>query len=109
MDYDHEEEFLHEITSPLPPSAFLGPKCALWDCPRPAQGGRCPDYCNILHADNAQTEGMPGMRPVILQKGIDLNNNFLVFVHSAKTHGKNVGVPECEGEATTKSPGNAIG
>lgn len=24
-----------QIITP-PPSAFLGPKCALWDCPRPA-------------------------------------------------------------------------
>ena len=30
----------------LPPSAFLGPKCALWDFPRPAQG---LDWCQDYH------------------------------------------------------------
>lgn len=36
------DDGMHHISSYLlnmcpPPSAFLGPKCALWDCPRPAQ------------------------------------------------------------------------
>lgn len=41
-----------------PPSAFLGPKCALWDCPRPAQGSEwCQDYCSSFHASLALNEG----------------------------------------------------
>lgn len=106
-DHNQGEAFLPEVTGPPPPSAFLGPKCALWDCPRPAQGGCCPDYCSTLHAGNAQTEGMPGMKPVVRPKGIELNDNLLVAALSAKTQGKNVGVPECEGAATTKAPWNA--
>lgn len=98
-----------------PPSAFLGPKCALWDCPRPAQGwcaerpaqGWCPDYCSSLHAAIAQNEGRPGMTPVIRPKGIELKDNLLFAALSAKTLGKDVGVPECEGAATAKSPWNA--
>lgn len=98
-----------------PPAAFLGPKCALWDCPRPAQGwcperpaqGWCPDYCSSLHAAIAQSEGRPGMTPVIRPKGIELKDNLLFAALSAKAHGKDVGVPECEGAATAKSPWNA--
>ncbi|GJS90065.1 transcription factor VOZ1-like protein isoform X1 [Tanacetum coccineum] len=202
------EENLLEITGPPPPSAFLGPKCALWYCPRLAQGGWCPDYCRRLHAGNAQTEGMSGMIPIqwvticsnasynifmmmddrLLDeedeatsgltplkadidpnetgqsaslykdligqynidtsgvatilikhaqggwcpdycsslhvvnaqtegmsgmipverlKSIELNDNLLISALSAKTQGKNVGVPECEGAATAKSPWNA--
>nr|GEW52257.1 transcription factor VOZ1-like isoform X1 [Tanacetum cinerariifolium] len=107
LDFNQVEENLPEITVPPPPSAFLGPKCALWDCPRPAQGGWCTDYCSSLHAGNAQTEGMSGMIPVVRPKGIDLNDNLLIAALSAKTQGKSVGVPECEGAATTKSPWNA--
>ncbi|GKB68584.1 transcription factor VOZ1-like protein isoform X1, partial [Tanacetum coccineum] len=101
------EENLPEITGPPPPSTFLGPKCALWDCPMPAQGGWSPDYCSSLHAGNAQTKGMSGMISAEHPKGIDLNDNLLVVALSAKTQGKNVGVPECEGATTTKSPWNA--
>ncbi|GKD46985.1 reactive intermediate deaminase A, chloroplastic-like protein [Tanacetum coccineum] len=103
------EENLPEITGPPPPSVFLGPKCALWDCPMPAQGGWSLDYYSSLHAGNAQTEGMSGMISAEHLKGIDLNDNLLVVALSAKTQGKNVGVPECEGAATTKSPWNAPG
>lgn len=98
-----------------PPSAFLGPKCALWDCPRPAQGwcsdrpvqGWFPDYCSSLHAAIAQNEGRFGMTPVIRPKGIELKDTLLFAALSAKTQGKDVGVPECEGAATAKSPWNA--
>ncbi|KAH8479604.1 hypothetical protein H0E87_000171 [Populus deltoides] len=64
-----------------PPSAFMGPKCALWDCTRPAQGAEwCEDYCSSFHATLALNEGPPG---------------------------KNVGIPQCEGAAVMKSPWNA--
>jgi hypothetical protein len=34
------------------PSAFLKPKCALWDCPRPDVGSeRWHDYCSMYHVD----------------------------------------------------------
>ncbi|KAI3741684.1 hypothetical protein L1987_59358 [Smallanthus sonchifolius] len=98
-----------------PPSAFLGPKCALWDCPRPAQGWWserpvqwwCTSYCSSPHAVVAQNEGQPGMTPVIWPKGIELKDNLLFAAFSAKAQGKNVGVPVCEVAATTKSPWNA--
>lgn len=98
-----------------PPYAFLGPKCALWDCPRPAQGwcsdrpvqGWFSDYCSSLHAAIAQNEGRFGMTPVIRPKGIELKDTLLFAALSAKTQGKDVGVPECEGAATAKSPWNA--
>ncbi|KAL8192104.1 hypothetical protein R6Q57_028053 [Mikania cordata] len=98
-----------------PPSAFLGPKCGLWDCPRPTQGSRserpvqwwCTSYCSSLHAVVAHNEGQPGMTPVIRPKGIELKDNLLFAALSAKADGKNVGVPECEGAATAKSPWNA--
>lgn len=100
-----------------PPSAFLGPKCALWDCPRPAQGwcndrpvqGWFPDYCSGLHAATAQSEGQFGMAPVLRPKGIELKDSLLFDALSAKSQGKDVGVPECEGAATAKSPWNAPG
>ncbi|CAI9292766.1 unnamed protein product [Lactuca saligna] len=98
-----------------PPSAFLGPKCALWDCPRPVQGWCseravqwwCANYCSGLHATIAQNEGQPGMTPVIRPKGIELKDNLLFAALCAKAQGKTVGVPECEGAATAKSPWNA--
>ncbi|XP_076901763.1 transcription factor VOZ1-like isoform X2 [Bidens hawaiensis] len=102
------------IISP-PPFAFLGPKCALWDCPRPAQGwcadrppqGWFPDYCSGLHAATAQSEGQFGMTPVLRPKGIELKDSLLFEALSAKSQGKDVGVPECQGAATAKSPWNA--
>ncbi|PWA34637.1 vascular plant one zinc finger protein [Artemisia annua] len=116
-----EDASLNQMTGYLPtisppPSAFLGPKCALWDCPRPAQGwcadsrpvqGWFPDYCSSLHAAIAQNEGRFGMTPVIRPKGIELKDTLLFAALSAKTQGKDVGVPECEGAATAKSPWNA--
>ncbi|CAH1448517.1 unnamed protein product [Lactuca virosa] len=114
------EDALPQITTYLPnicppPSAFLGPKCALWDCPRPAQGWCseravqwwCTNYCSGLHATIAQNEGQPGMTPVIRPKGIELKDNLLFAALCAKAQGKTVGVPECEGAATAKSPWNA--
>nr|XP_010916038.1 transcription factor VOZ1 isoform X1 [Elaeis guineensis] len=91
-----------------PPSAFLMPKCALWDCPRPAQGSEWyQDYCSSFHATLALHEGPPGMTPVLRPGGIDLKDGPLFAALTAKTQGKNVGIPECEGAATAKSPWNA--
>lgn len=93
-----------------PPSAFLGPKCALWDCPRPAQGmDWCEDYCSSFHAALALNEGPPGMGPVLRPGGIGLKDGLLFAALSAKSQGKDVGIPECEGAATAKSPWNAPG
>lgn len=93
-----------------PPSAFMGPKCALWDCTRPAQGSECyNDYCSNFHASLALNEGPPGMTPVLRPRGIGLKDNLLFNALSAKTQGKNVGIPQCEGAASTKSPWNATG
>eukprot|EP00268_Persea_americana_P043484 TRINITY_DN4371_c0_g1_i2.p1 TRINITY_DN4371_c0_g1~~TRINITY_DN4371_c0_g1_i2.p1 ORF type:complete len:558 (+),score=110.51 TRINITY_DN4371_c0_g1_i2:107-1780(+) len=107
------EDGISHISSLLPrvcppPSAFLGPKCALWDCPRPAQGSEwCQDYCSSFHANLAVNEGPPGMTPVLRPGGIDLKDGPLFAALTAKTQGKDVGIPECEGAATTKSPWNA--
>ncbi|KAJ0233715.1 Transcription factor VOZ1 [Hirschfeldia incana] len=91
-----------------PPSAFLGPKCALWDCPRPAQGFNWfQDYCSSFHAALAFNEGPPGMNPVVRPGGIGLKDGLLFAALSAKAGGKDVGIPECEGAATAKSPWNA--
>ncbi|RRT34193.1 hypothetical protein B296_00053653 [Ensete ventricosum] len=91
-----------------PPSAFLRPKCALWDCPRPARGSEWfEDYCSSFHATLALNEGPPGMTPVLRPGGIDLKDGPLFAALTAKTQGKNVGIPECEGAATNKSPWNA--
>nr|XP_029121030.1 transcription factor VOZ1 isoform X2 [Elaeis guineensis] len=90
-----------------PPSAFLGPKCALWDCPRPAQGSEwCQDYCSSFHATLALNEGPPGMAPVLRPGGVDLKDSPLFAALCAKTQGKNVGILVCEGAATAKSPWN---
>ncbi|GLT80901.1 hypothetical protein SLA2020_523120 [Shorea laevis] len=92
----------------LPPSAFLGPKCALWDCPRPAQGlDWFQDYCSGFHAELALSEGPPGMAPIVRPTGIGLKDGLLFAALSAKAEGKDVGIPECEGAATAKSPWNA--
>lgn len=94
-----------------PPSAFLGPKCALWDCPRPALGldwcQKSDDYCSIYHSGLAPSEGYPGRLPVVRPGGIGLKDNLLFAALGAKAQGKDVGIPECEGAATTKSPWNA--
>ncbi|XBI19248.1 hypothetical protein VPH35_060822 [Triticum aestivum] len=105
--------FLHMsdlLTTMSPaPASFLRPKCALWDCPRPAQGSESwQDYCSMYHAELAvKEEGPPGTMPVIRPRGIDLKDGPLFAALSAKIQGKHVGVPVCEGAATTKSPWNA--
>uniref|UniRef100_A0A0D9V5R2 Transcription factor VOZ1 n=1 Tax=Leersia perrieri TaxID=77586 RepID=A0A0D9V5R2_9ORYZ len=107
------DAFLHMsdlLTTMSPaPTAFLRPKCALWDCPRPAQGSeRWQDYCSMYHADLAvKEEGPPGTMPVIRPRGIDLKDGPLFAALSAKIQGKHVGIPVCEGAATAKSPWNA--
>ncbi|KAG6489981.1 hypothetical protein ZIOFF_051263 [Zingiber officinale] len=59
----------------LPPSAFLRPKYALWDCPRPAHASKwCQDCCRRFHAGRAINEGAPGMAPVLHRGGIDLKD-----------------------------------
>ncbi|CAH2034194.1 unnamed protein product [Thlaspi arvense] len=102
----HISSFIPTICPP--PSAFLGPKCALWDCPRPAQGfDWFQDYCSSFHAALAFNEGPPGMNPVVRPGGIGLKDGLLFAALSAKAGGKDVGIPECEGAATAKSPWNA--
>lgn len=113
FDPEVEEETIPEFQGPcpgisLPPEAFLGPKCALWDCPRPAQRSDwCQDYCSNFHGIVALNEGPPGMGPVLRPGGIDLKDGLLFAALDAKTMGKAVGIPECEGAATAKSPWNA--
>lgn len=93
-----------------PPSAFLAPKCALWDCFRPAQGLQwCQDYCCSGHELLAKNEGLPGMTPILRPGGIDVKDGPLFAAVLAKTQGKEVGIPKCEGAASTKSPWNAPG
>jgi hypothetical protein len=107
-DGTHMSDLLPTICPP--PSAFLRPKCALWDCPRPAQASEwCRDYCSTFHASLAMNECPPGMTPVIRPGGIDLKDSPLFAALSAKIQGKNVGIPVCEGAATAKSPWNAPG
>ncbi|KAK1368743.1 Transcription factor like [Heracleum sosnowskyi] len=89
-----------------PPSAFLGPKCALWDCPRPVLGWN-QDYCSTFHGDLAPNEGRPGMTPVLRPGGIGLKDNLLFSALKAKIEGKDVGVPDCEGAASARCPWNA--
>lgn len=104
----HFQEMLPMICPP--PSAFLRQKCALWDCPRPTQGlDWCQDYCSSFHATLAFNEGLLGMIPVLRPGGIDLKDGPLFASLAAKAHGKDVGIPQCEGAATTKSPWNAPG
>lgn len=93
-----------------PPSAFRGPKCALWDCFRPAQGLEgCQDYCSSCHELLANNEGLPGMTPILRPYGIDVKDGPLFAAVLAKTQGKEVGIPKCEGAASTKAPWNASG
>lgn len=91
-----------------PPSAFLGPKCALWDCARPAQLSEgCKNYCSTFHAELAVKECPPGTAPVLRPGGIGLKDGPLFAALRAKIEGNDVGIPECEGAATAKSPWNA--
>ncbi|OAY65408.1 Transcription factor VOZ1 [Ananas comosus] len=85
--FPHMSDLLATICPP--PSAFLGPKCALWDCPRPAQGSEwCQDYCISLHATLALNEGHPGMAPVIRPGGIDLKDGPLLPLLLQKHEGR---------------------
>uniref|UniRef100_A0A1J3CJM6 Transcription factor VOZ2 n=1 Tax=Noccaea caerulescens TaxID=107243 RepID=A0A1J3CJM6_NOCCA len=111
---DVSEEFANyaEFSTPssirVPPSAFLGPKCALWDCTRPAQGSDWYlHYCSDYHGNLALSEGSPGTTPVLRPGGISLKDNLLIDALRAKTHDKNVGIPVCEGAVNTKCPWNA--
>lgn len=99
-------EVLPDISPP--PAAFLGPKCALWDCSRPAQGSKwCQDYCSSSHAVLALNEGLPGITPVLRPGGVDVKDGPLFSALNLKTKGKEVGIPNCEGAAFTKCPWNA--
>ena len=93
-----------------PPAAFLGPKCALWDCSRPAQGSRmCQDYCSSCHAVLALNEGLPGVTPVLRPGGIEVKDGTLFAALNLKAQGKEVGIPDCEGATFKKCPWNAAG
>jgi hypothetical protein len=67
------------------------------------------DYCSNFHATLALSEGANGQSPVVRPGGIDLKDGPLFSSLSAKSHVKAVGIPECEGAATSKSPWNAHG
>ncbi|KAL1567399.1 Transcription factor voz1 [Salvia divinorum] len=101
----------YQPTTHPPPCAFLGAKCALWDCPRPALylgWFQEPDeYCSVYHAGLAPGEGYPGRAPIVRPGGIGLKDNLFFAALGTKAQGKDVGIPECEGAATTKSPWNA--
>ncbi|CAN0896769.1 Transcription factor VOZ1 [Linum grandiflorum] len=92
-----------------PPAAFMGPKCALWDCTRPAQGSESSsmDYCCSLHREAAVSDGGPGRPPTVRPKGIGMKDNFLFDALTARIQGKEVGIPQCVGAASTRSPWNA--
>ncbi|KAH7423103.1 hypothetical protein KP509_12G039200 [Ceratopteris richardii] len=101
-----DETFSMVVSPPL--AAFLGPKCALWDCPRPAvRSDWLLDYCSTFHATLALSEGAGGRSPVVRPGGIDLKDGPLFSSLLAKSQNKAVGIPECEGAATSKSPWNA--
>ncbi|CAF2093876.1 hypothetical protein HID58_016995 [Brassica napus] len=108
LDVPDESEFTTPPSVRVPPSAFLGPKCALWDCTRPAHGSDWyMDYCSDYHGNLALTEDSPGTAPVLRPGGISLKDNLLIDALRAKTLGKNVGIPVCEGAVNTKCPWNA--
>lgn len=90
-----------------PPSAFLGPKCALWDCARPAQASEfCKNYCSVFHAELAVKECPPGTSPILRPGGIGLKDGPLFVALKSKLEGKDVGIPECLGAASARSPWN---
>lgn len=108
LDVSDESEFTTPSSVRVPPSAFLGPKCALWDCTRPAHGSDWyMDYCSDYHGNLALNEDSPGTAPVLRPGGISLKDNLLIDALRAKTLGKNVGIPVCEGAVNTKCPWNA--
>lgn len=93
-----------------PASAFFGPKCALWDCVRPAKGSTfCQDYCSSFHGTLALNEGLVGKIPVLRPCGIGMKDSPLFSALKLKIQGKEVGIPECEGASSTKCPWNATG
>uniref|UniRef100_A0A7N0TK32 Transcription factor VOZ1 n=1 Tax=Kalanchoe fedtschenkoi TaxID=63787 RepID=A0A7N0TK32_KALFE len=106
------ENVLHDFTGFLPaivqppPAAFLGSKCALWDCPRPPQTFD-QDYCNDIHARLALNEGAAGTSPVLRPGGISLKDSILFDALKAKIQGKEVGIPQCDGAVSARSPWNA--
>ncbi|KAI9112597.1 hypothetical protein K1719_016520 [Acacia pycnantha] len=65
------------------------------------------DYCSGFHAALALNKGPPGTAPVLRPGGIGLKDNLLFAALHSKAQGRDVGIPECEGAATTKSPWNA--
>ncbi|GAB2274759.1 hypothetical protein Dimus_009532 [Dionaea muscipula] len=90
------------------PSAFLGQKCALWDCLRPALGPEWSnDYCSTFHAHLAMQDSPPGLAPILRPGGIGVKDGLLFTALKAKTQGKDVGIPECGGAAMAKSPWKA--
>ena len=116
VDINPNKGFIKETQSSKPsyvsppPSAFMGPKCALWDCTRPAQGSESSmEYCCSLHCDAAVSDGGPGRPPTVRPKGIRMKDNFLFDALTAKIQGKEVGIPQCVGAASTRSPWNAPG
>ena len=77
---------------------------------RPAQGVEwCQNYCSSCHELLANNEGLPGMTPILRPGGIGVKDGPLFDAVLAKTQGKEVGIPSCEGAASTKSPWNAPG
>ncbi|CAM8880274.1 unnamed protein product [Rhodiola kirilowii] len=88
------------------PAAFLGSKCALWDCPRPSST-YAQDYCSNFHAQLALQEGAAGVGPVCRPGGISLKDSILFDALKGKIQGKEVGIPECIGAVSAKSPWNA--
>ncbi|ONK55528.1 uncharacterized protein A4U43_UnF2010 [Asparagus officinalis] len=101
QDLSHITDLLPAISPPA--SAYLRPKCALWDCPRPAQVSEwCQDYCSSFHATMAVSEGPPGMTPVLRPGGIDLKDGPLFAALAAKTQGRVSVFPECEGACNYK-------
>ncbi|KAM1078246.1 hypothetical protein FF1_025396 [Malus domestica] len=86
-----------------PASAFKRPKCALWECSRPVHV-LCQDFCSSGHAHLARNEGLPGKTPVLRPWGIALKDGSLFAALNDKTQGKDVGIPDCDGAATLRSP-----
>ncbi|KAK9085434.1 hypothetical protein Sjap_025845 [Stephania japonica] len=103
---DQSEDVIHNLLNAC--TSSLGPKCALWDCSRPAQGSNwCPHYCSNFHATLAQNEGQPGAAPIQRPGGTGLKDDALFATLTARLQGIDVGIPECEGAATKKSPWNS--
>lgn len=104
-------EFPDFVSAPamrsLTPADFLRSKCALWDCLRPPRTD-C-EYCDNIHANIALKEGAVNMCPVLRPGGIKLIDSILLDVLKGKIEGKEVGIPDCDGAVSTKSPWNTPG